>query len=425
MRIATASLFLLLSACVIEAPPQREVLQEPGYQPPQSAYEPPPQSASEPPGPPPQAVYEEPPVQEPAPIAVGWAPPPMLVEVPPPPPFPEAVWVGGYWVWRGDWVWAQGHWMGPPRAQYLWVHPYYEHRGEEVVFINGYWSAPGVAFVPPPPGMLVVEPAAVGVMAGPRPIGPDGCFVPPPPGSRRGIIIPAPIGTAPAVVTSAPPVVAVGMRITHSVTNITNVTNVTQVTNITNVTIIAPPGATASGRAFSSQVPAAAHLAASRPAVVQARAPQPASTQPVAPYRSVRTPEAQPPHAPPAAPPPRPTSTYVYEGSGEERASGAARTEAGAAEEEIRRTERLAPAEPLREAPVRVPAEREVATREAPPRQEGLREAPAHEAPPRPASAAAPQAPPPAHPDNAKQRKIDDPKDDKSKAADNERREER
>jgi hypothetical protein len=174
--------------------------------------------------------------------------------------------------------------MGPPQPSYLWVHPYYEHRGDAVIFIDGHWSPPGVVFVPPPPSFRVVlATPAFGVVVGPRPIGPEGCFVPAPPGSRRGIIVPAPIGTAPAVVTSAPPVVAVGMRVTTNVTNINN-TRITNVTNVTNVTIVAPAAATASGRAFNGSVPAAPHLAAARPALVQARAPAPTSLHPVAPY---------------------------------------------------------------------------------------------------------------------------------------------
>lgn len=282
MRITLFFLALLVGGCVVEAPPPavvRPVVVQPAVPPPAIV-----------------SVYEEPPLVEPAPIAVGWAPPPMLVEVPPPAPFPYSVWVGGYWVWQGNWVWAHGHWMEPPRPSYVWVHPYYEHRGGQVIFISGYWSAPGVAFVPPSPGLrLVVEAPAVGVIPGPRPIGPEGCFVPAPPGSRLGIIVPAPVGTAPAVVTSAPPVVSVGMRVTSNVTNVTNirntnVTNITNVNNVTNVTIVAPPAATASGRAFNSTVPAAPHLAAGRPAVVQARAPEPVNARHVMPFVPGRAP---------------------------------------------------------------------------------------------------------------------------------------
>ncbi len=305
MRLALYALVTALAGCVVEVPAPAPVQPAPEAYPPQAEAPPaeaPPEGAGSAPA---VSVDEEPPVAQPAPIAVGWAPPPMLVEVPPPMPFMGAVWVGGYWVWQGDWVWAHGHWMGPPQPAYLWVHPYYEHRGDAVIFIDGHWSPPGVAFVPPPPGLrLAVETPAYGVVPGPRPIGPEGCFVPAPPGSRAGIIVPAPVGTAPAVVTSAPAVVAVGMRITNNVTtvshvnNVTNVTNITRVTNVTNVTIVAPPGATASGRAFNTMVPAAPHLAAGRPALVQARAPEPVSMRPLPVY----TPGSRPPPLPHPSP---------------------------------------------------------------------------------------------------------------------------
>jgi hypothetical protein len=295
MRVAYLALAALLSGCVIQAPaPPTEPPPPPqAYSPPDEAA-PPEESAPEAA----VSVNVDPPLYQPAPIAVAWAPPPMLVEVPPPEPFAAAVWVGGYWVWQGNWVWAHGHWVAPPGAEYMWVHPYYEHRGDEVIFIDGHWSQRGVAFVPPPPGLrLVAERPAYGVMPGPRPLGPDGCFVPAPPGSRAGIIIPAPVGTAPAVVTSAPAVVNVGMRITNNVTTVNNV-HVTNVTNITNVTIVAPAAATANGHAFNTAVPAAPHLAASRPALVPARAPEPVSTHPLPAY----VPGSRPPALPHAQP---------------------------------------------------------------------------------------------------------------------------
>src|SRR6516162_1754830 len=301
MRLVVYALVTALSGCVVyQVPPPA-----PGQPPPEANLPQPEAPPAE--APPPDeseaaatvSVNVEPPVVQPAPIVVGWAPPPLLVEVPPPSPFLGAVWVGGYWVWQGNWVWAHGHWMGPPRADYVWVHPYYEHRADTVIFIDGHWSSPGVVFVPPPPDLrLVAERPAYGVIPGPRPIGPDGCFVPAPPGSRAGIIIPAPVGTAPAVVTSAPAVIAPGMRITNNVTMVNNVTNVTNITRVTNVTIVAPPGATKNGRAFNTMVPAASHLAAGRPALVQARAPEPVTTRPLPVY----TPGSRPPplpHPPP------------------------------------------------------------------------------------------------------------------------------
>jgi hypothetical protein len=85
------------------------------------------------------SAYEAP-IDQPAPIAVPWAPPPMLVEAPPPPPSSDASWTGGYWVWHERWVWAPGRWADPPRPHYHWVPPYYEHRRDRVVFVDGFWS---------------------------------------------------------------------------------------------------------------------------------------------------------------------------------------------------------------------------------------------------------------------------------------------
>ncbi|MGN6528184.1 MAG: hypothetical protein ACTHL8_17480 [Burkholderiaceae bacterium] len=246
------------------------------------------------------SIFVDPPLEEPAPVAIAWAPPPMLVEVPPPQPDPVAVWTGGYWTWQGDWVWCAGRWVEPPRENYVWVQPYYEHRDDRVIFIPGYWSSPDVEFVAPAAEQPVPWAfVAADVVVGPPPMGPAGIFVPPPPGSRPGIIVPAPIGTPPAVVVSAPPVMAVGMRVTgsvtidarHTVVNDNRVTNysVTNVRNVTNVRVVAPASATARGRAFQAQVPHQAHLAAAQHAVVAARAPVPASRAPVPAYVPGRT----------------------------------------------------------------------------------------------------------------------------------------
>jgi hypothetical protein len=283
------------------------------------------------------SVYVDAPLVQPEPIAVGWAPPPMLVEEVPPPPDPDAIWTGGYWTWQGQWVWCAGRWSLPPRPEYVWVQPYYEHRYDTVVFIPGYWSAPDVEFIAPSISVrLPLAFVAFGIVAGPAPMGPQGIFIPPPPGSRPGIIIPAPFGTPPAVVISAPPVINVGMRVrgnvevnSHNTTvndnRVTyNVTNVRSVTNVTNVTIEAPETATATGHAFQSSVPARAHLAAAMTPVVQAKAPPPVSKAPVPAYVPGHTPVALPapqhvrtvvnPEAPPraaAAPAQQPGSTTV------------------------------------------------------------------------------------------------------------------
>ena len=273
--LATAALAALLAGCV--APSHTVVHADASYRVPPVWTPPPPEPVI--------SVQVEPPLVQPAPVLVDVAPPPMLVEVPPPQPYPGAVWTGGYWGWQGRWVWCAGRWASPPRTDDVWVQPYYEHRDGAVVFVAGFWAARGVAFVPPPPGLHLSIQVAIG--GGTRPVGPMGVFVPPPPGSRPGLIVPAPIGTPPAVVVSAPPVTNIGMRIQNNTTqinhtvinntvnNTTNVNNVRNVTNITNVTIVAPPGSTADGKAFHSDVPAAAHLAAAMPTFGHVRAATP------------------------------------------------------------------------------------------------------------------------------------------------------
>ncbi|MBS1766626.1 MAG: hypothetical protein JST05_04370 [Acidobacteria bacterium] len=267
------------------------------------------------PAPPPAvvSVYVDPPIGQPEPIGCPWAPPPMLVEPPPPPPFEGAVWIGGYWAWQGTWVWASGRWVGPPQPGYGWHPPYYENRGGTVVFVSGFWGAAGVVFHPPAPGISITLAAvAPGAVRGPRPMGPEGVFVPPPPGSRVGIIVPAPIGTPPAVVTGAPPVVNVGMRIRENInsnntvnSNNTTIVNnhVTNVTNVTNVIVEAPASATANGKAVSTTVPAQAHLAAAMHPVVSAPAPRPASSKAIPAFHPGSEPVALPPPQPVRATP--------------------------------------------------------------------------------------------------------------------------
>ncbi|MGN6528149.1 MAG: hypothetical protein ACTHL8_17305, partial [Burkholderiaceae bacterium] len=287
---AALSAAALLSACVVEQPAPRYVAR------PAPAAYPPPVPEYSPPPPAPEAedpvvsVYIDPPLVEPEPVAVAWAPPPMLVEVPPPQPYAEAVWTGGYWAWQGRWVWAAGRWAPPPRPGYLWEQPYYEHRGDTVVFIPGYWRAREVEFVPPPVGIhIAVGIVAAGVIIGGHPpVGPQGIFVPPPPGSHAGLIVPAPRGTPPAVVVSAPPLVRPGMRVTGNVE--VNSHNTTIINNVTNVTIVAPAGVTANGQAFQNSVPARAHLAASLPPVVHAAAPAPTTNAAIPTYVPGRPP---------------------------------------------------------------------------------------------------------------------------------------
>ncbi|MGN6526851.1 MAG: hypothetical protein ACTHL8_10710 [Burkholderiaceae bacterium] len=240
------------------------------------------------------SAYVDPPLAEPAPVEVEWAPPPMLVEDVPPQPGPDYVWTGGYWGWQGRWIWCAGRWSHPPRHHYHWQEPYYEHRGDRVVFVPGYWAAPDSRFVAPAIGVAIAAAfVAAGVHHGHAPDGPQGVFVPPPPGSRPGIIVPAPLGTPPAVVLGAPPVIHAGMRVEGNVEN--NSHNTTIVNNIRNVTIIAPQGTTANGQRFQTTVAAQSHPMPGVKPVVAVMAPKPASPTAIPAYRPGQKPVALPP----------------------------------------------------------------------------------------------------------------------------------
>jgi hypothetical protein len=51
-------------------------------------------------------------------------------------------WVHGYWGWTGaDWAWYSGRWLRAPEGR-VYVEPYYERVGANVVFVRGYWGPP-------------------------------------------------------------------------------------------------------------------------------------------------------------------------------------------------------------------------------------------------------------------------------------------
>jgi len=258
---------VLASGCVVrevrESPPPVVYREPPPPPPPPVVYQPPQAPApvvQQDPGY--GAVSIEPPMDQPAPVAIPWAPPPMLWDPPPPRPYYEAVWVGGHWTWwNGEWVWARGYWARPPNPSWVYAEPYYEYRGETVVFVAGFWRPVTRVFVPPPPTLYIPVVQVTVVHVGyARPIGPQGVFVPAPPGSQPGVIVPAPVGTPPAVVLSAPPVVRPGMV-------------VRPVPRGGVVEVYAPAGVTREGRAVTAQAPVVSHDAAAVHPVVVAPVP--------------------------------------------------------------------------------------------------------------------------------------------------------
>ncbi len=70
-------------------------------------------------------------------VVVATAPPPLPPETVVVAPGPDYVWVGGDWVWNGQWVWVGGHWMAPPYRHAIWVG------GGWVGGPRGYYYRPG------------------------------------------------------------------------------------------------------------------------------------------------------------------------------------------------------------------------------------------------------------------------------------------
>ncbi|GAB4417370.1 MAG: hypothetical protein OHK0032_13410 [Thermodesulfovibrionales bacterium] len=67
-------------------------------------------------------------------------PPPARVEVRPVAPFPDAVWIDGYWDFRhGGWVWIDGYWERRPRHGAVWVPGHWKETPRGWRWIPGYW----------------------------------------------------------------------------------------------------------------------------------------------------------------------------------------------------------------------------------------------------------------------------------------------
>jgi hypothetical protein len=96
-------------------------------------------------------------------IIVSQAPPAPPPEAVGQQPFPNAVWIAGYWSWgNGAYVWNPGRWAEPPTPRSAFVAPHWEARDNGYAFCPGFWqdsgSQPSVSsqvFVtePPPPPM--------------------------------------------------------------------------------------------------------------------------------------------------------------------------------------------------------------------------------------------------------------------------------
>jgi hypothetical protein len=70
------------------------------------------------------------------------APPAVKTETPPPPAASATlVWTPGYWAWTGSaYIWIDGAWRIPPKAEARWVAPTWTPRRGRVVLVPGGWS---------------------------------------------------------------------------------------------------------------------------------------------------------------------------------------------------------------------------------------------------------------------------------------------
>jgi hypothetical protein len=81
-------------------------------------------------------------VADPEEVTVTTEPPEPIYEEPTDLPGPGYVWVGGSWGWTGrDWGWYPGRWLMAPEGR-VYVEPYYERVGPNVVYVRGYWGRP-------------------------------------------------------------------------------------------------------------------------------------------------------------------------------------------------------------------------------------------------------------------------------------------
>jgi hypothetical protein len=119
--LVVAVLGCLASGCVVYGPPRRIVVARENDPPPTPNYDEWP-SASEDPG---TTVVEE-------------APPAVRYEVITESPGVDFVWVGGYWAWRGGWVWCPGCWRRCPPG-YAWRSGVWVVRGGRSYWRYGGW----------------------------------------------------------------------------------------------------------------------------------------------------------------------------------------------------------------------------------------------------------------------------------------------
>ncbi|MFZ1055774.1 MAG: hypothetical protein WAN79_08890 [Opitutaceae bacterium] len=72
-------------------------------------------------------------------MVVNEEPPAPIVEYVPACPYPDYVWIGGFWAWNGGWYWTAGHYGPRPHPGALWVGGGWAHAGRGWAWHGGHW----------------------------------------------------------------------------------------------------------------------------------------------------------------------------------------------------------------------------------------------------------------------------------------------
>jgi hypothetical protein len=79
-------------------------------------------------------------------IQIGTPPPPPRYEVIVERPYPEAVWVPGYWDYDyggRSYIWVTGRWQRAPYLGAVWMAPRWHGHGRGYAYERGHWGGRG------------------------------------------------------------------------------------------------------------------------------------------------------------------------------------------------------------------------------------------------------------------------------------------
>jgi hypothetical protein len=66
-------------------------------------------------------------------------PPAPIAEYVPVAPYPDYIWIGGFWGWNGAWVWNGGHFAPRPFRGAAWVSGGWARGGRGWAWHGGHW----------------------------------------------------------------------------------------------------------------------------------------------------------------------------------------------------------------------------------------------------------------------------------------------